>query len=323
MTDWLPAFHDFRLATPAWLWALLILPVWAFLGGRRGPRAAVRFSSARLLAAASRATRARPGWILPALRYLALAAIILGLARPQRDRGYSEREAEGINIMFVLDFSSSMNAEDFTIDGRPASRIDVLKRVVTGFIKERPDDRIGAVFFDRGAHLISPLTLDHDWLIARLMQEETTRGTAPGSGVLVAAEAMLPAKGQTRVIITVTDAEQINDGPHPVEVAHSIKDMGIKNHVIQMTEAWRVRGGSPAGDILREAARLNGGQFFQVSDTSGLKAVYAQIDRLEKSSFTEKKQELWEELMPWCVGTALALLAVASLFNRFVWRRLP
>lgn len=323
MTDWLSHFHDFRFASPAWLWALLVLPVWAFLRGRRGPRAAVAFSSSQLLAAASRATRARPGWILPALRYLALAAIIIGLARPQRDRGFSEREAEGINLMFVLDFSSSMNAEDFTIDGRPASRIDVLKRVVAEFITQRPDDRIGAVFFDRGAHLISPLTLDHDWLIARLVQEETTRGTAPGSGVLVAAEAMLPAKDQSRVIITVTDADQINDGPHPVEVAHAIKDMGIKNHIIQMTEEWRARGGSPAEGILREAARLNDGQFFQVSDTTGLKAVYAQIDRLEKSPFTEKKQELWEELMPWCVGAALVLLAVASLCNRFIWRRLP
>src|SRR5690606_28410491 len=122
------------------------------------------------------------GW-----RYPALVLLILALARPQADKGLSEREAEGINIMLSMDFSSSMKAKDFMLGARRVSRAEAMKHVVTEFIKARPQDRIGAVFFDAGAHLISPLTLDHDWLIHQLSLEEPTRGTAPGSGMLIAA----------------------------------------------------------------------------------------------------------------------------------------
>lgn len=323
MNDVLPLPADFRFASPLWLWALVLLPVWMMLRGRVAPVAAVCFSSTAMLAVARRHSRARFGWLLPALRYLALALLILALARPQRDVGFLEHEAEGVNIMFSLDFSGSMRATDFTLEGQPASRLEVMKHVVAEFIRNRPHDRIGAVFFDRGAHLLSPLTLDHDWLIQHIMDAESSMGTAPGSGMLVAAEALLPAEGQSRVIVTVTDADQINQGAAPLEVAGALQPMGIKHHVIQIVPPHQRGFFSHSIRLLSEAARLNDGQFFQVSDTQELRRIYTLIDSLEKSAFSEKRQEAWEELMSWFAGPALGLLALSFIGQRTWGRSLP
>lgn len=323
MSEILPQLHTFRFASPWLLLLLLLLPLWMWLRGRIAPVAAVQFSSGELLAAAARRTRSMRGRLLMGMRYLALALLIGALARPQVDKGLSEREAMGINIMFVLDFSGTMKTKDFTLDNKRISRAEAMKKVVAEFIKARPDDRIGAVFFDKAAHLISPLTLDHDWLNAQLALEEPTRGTAPGSGMVIAAEALLPAKNQTKLIITVTDADQINEGPEPEEVAKVIAPLGIKNHIIQMVELDAMDRYTASGQILQDTARITGGLLFKVSDTNGLRNVYRQIDLLEKSAFKEKKQKVWRELMEWFALPALALLLLEFLLVRTFWRKLP
>ena len=323
MSEHFPQLETFRFAAPWLLLALLLLPLWMWLRGRFAPVAAVQFSSSQLLAAASRRTRSTRGRLLLALRYLALALLLVALARPQVDKGLSEREALGINIMFVLDFSGTMKTKDFSLDNKRISRAEAMKRVVAEFIKARPNDRIGAVFFDKGAHLISPLTLDHDWLNAQLALEEPTQGTAPGSGMLIAAESLVSAKNQTKLIITVTDADQINDGPEPEEVAKAIAPLGIKNHVIQMVEFSESQRYTASGELLNNVARITGGQFFKVGDYAGLRNVYRQIDQLEKSAFKERKQKVWRELMPWFALPALGLLLLEFILGRTVWRRLP
>ncbi len=315
--------NGFRFATPWVLWGLLLIPLWMFLRGRFGRAAAVQFSSGELLAAASRRKRSSPGRLLAGLRYLALALLIGALARPQADKGLSRREALGINIMFVLDFSSTMTTKDFWLDGKRVSRVDAMKRVVAEFIKARPDDRIGAVYFDRGAALISPLTLDHDWLTLQVDSQEPSHGTAPGSGMVIAAEAMQKIKNQTKVMITVTDADQINEGPEPVEVAKAIAPMGIKNHIIQMVDASQASRYAASGEVLKEVCTLTNGRFFKVSDYAGLRNVYGQIDSLEKTAFEEKKQQSWAELMPWLAGPGAFLLLIIFILERTLWRRLP
>ena len=323
ITGFFPQLHTFRFAQPWWLLALLLVPLWMWLRGRVAPVAAVQFSSNKLLEAARRKTRSARGRLLLGARYLALIFLILALARPQVDKGLSEREAMGINIMFVLDFSGTMKTKDFMLENKRISRADAMKRVIGEFIKARPQDRIGAVFFDAGAHLISPLTLDHDWLISQLALEEPTQGTAPGSGMLIAAESLIPAKNQTKLIITVTDADQINQGPPPDEVARVIAPMGIKNHVIQMIDFGQMDRYTASGQLLQDVARITGGQFFKVADTNGLRHVYRQIDQLEKSAFKEKKQKVWQELVEWFALPALAFLLLEFLLSRTVFRRLP
>lgn len=323
MSDLFSQLHTFRFANPWLLLLLLLIPLWMWLRGRFAPVAAVQFSSSELLAAASRRTRSMRGRLLFGLRDLALALLICALARPQIDKGLSEREALGINIMFVLDFSSTMKTRDFSLDNKRLSRAEAMQKVVIEFIKARPDDRIGAAFFDAGAHLISPLTLDHDFLITQIAAEEPTRGTAPGNGMLIAAEALLTAKNQTKVMITVTDADQINEGPEVDEVARALAPLGIKNHVIQMIDYGQSDRYTASGRVLQEVTRLTGGQFFKVSDYAGLRNVYRQIDLLEKSAFKERKQKVWQELMEWFALPAAALLLLEFLLARTIWKKLP
>jgi Ca-activated chloride channel family protein len=315
--------NTLRFGSPWWLLALALVPLGMWLRGQTAPVAAVQFSSGTLLHAAARKSRFRPGRVLPALRYLALFLLILALARPQVDKGLTDREALGINIMFVLDFSSTMKTKDFLLEGKRVSRVDAMKRVVGEFIKARPRDRIGAVFFDAGAHLISPLTLDHDWLLTQITATEPNRGTAPGSGMLIAAEALLPAKDQTKVMITVTDADQINDGPEPLAVARAIAPLGIKNHIIQIVDFTQMQQTTASGQLLNDIASVTGGQFFKVSDYAALRSVYRQIDSLEKSAFKESKQKSWRELMAWLALPAGALLLLELALAQTVWRKLP
>jgi Ca-activated chloride channel family protein len=141
--------------------------------------------------------------------------------------------------------------------------------------------------------------------------------------MLIASESLVSAKNQTKLIITVTDADQINDGPEPDEVAKAIAPLGIKNHVIQMVDFSDAQRYTASGQILNDVARITGGQFFKVSDYAGLRNVYRQIDQLEKSAFKERKQKAWRELMPWLALPALGLLLLEFVLGRTVWRRLP
>src|SRR5262245_8335149 len=114
-SDLLSLWSNFRFAMP-WLLPLLgLISVLMWLRGRVAPVAAVQYSSGRLLESASRRTRSSRGRFLLGIRYLAVALLLIALARPQVDKGLSEREALGINIMFVLDFSGTMKTKDFSL----------------------------------------------------------------------------------------------------------------------------------------------------------------------------------------------------------------
>ena len=216
-----------------------------------------------------------------------------------------------------------MTKKDFTIEHKRVTRAEALVKVITEFLRARPHDRIGLVRFDRDAFLISPLTLDHDWLISRLKEEKNGRGTAPGSGMLIAAEHLLPATNQTKVMIIVTDAEQVNQGPEPAEVARAIAPLGIKAHVIQIVDFKQMGAASSEWNEMAQIPKLTGGQLFQVADFVGLRSVYRQIDRLEKATFKEDQQRNWRELLSWFGVPALALLLLELALRQTVWRRLP
>ena len=314
--------QTFRFAAWWFLPLLVLIPLWAWLRGYFAPRAAVAFSTAQLLRQAARKSRFQPGQILLGLRYLALVLLVVALARPQIEKGLSDAETKGINIMMVLDFSGTMGKKDFLMDGKRVTRFQALVRVISEFMRARPNDRIGIVRFDAEAFLVSPLTLDHDYLIHRLQQEKISRGTAPGSGMLIAAEHLLPATNQTKVMILVSDAEQVNNGEDPEDVAKAIAPMGIRMHLIQVVD-FKDMGPVRWDNTMADATKATGGQHFQVADFNGLRGVYQMIDQLEKATFKEGKQKNWRELMTWFAGSALALLLLELLLRHTVWRRLP
>jgi Ca-activated chloride channel family protein len=257
------------------------------------------------------------------MRYAALFLLFLALARPQVEKGLSDFESKGINLMLALDWSSSMMRRDFIIDHKRATRADALVKVISEFMRTRPADRIGLVRFDANAFLLSPLTLDHDWLIAQLKGERNGRGTAPGSAMVIAAEHLLPATNQTKVVIVVTDADQVNQGPRPEEAARVLASMGVKVHVIQIVDFKDMAGYNMNGNEMARVPELTGGQFFQVADYVGLRGVYQQIDQLEKAVFKEDRQRNYRELMAWFAIPALVLLLMEQALRHTLWRTAP
>src|SRR5438067_9884726 len=158
----------FAFAQPWLLLALLAIPLLAWLRGNRGGVPAVVFSSTASLRALGRAAESKAGDFLTSLVFVALALLILGLARPQLGKTMTHIEASGIDIMILIDVSGSMLTEDYTIGGHRANRLDTIKQVTQKFIEGRPNDRIGIVAFGGRPYLVSPLTLDHDWLFQNL-----------------------------------------------------------------------------------------------------------------------------------------------------------
>ena len=115
-----------------------------------------------------------------------LAFFVVALARPQLGKSLTQIEASGIDIMLVLDVSGSMLTKDFTIGGQEATRVDAIREVTRKFIEARPNDRIGIIAFAGRPYVVSPMTLDHDWLLQNLDRVKiglVEDGTAIGSAM--------------------------------------------------------------------------------------------------------------------------------------------
>ena len=197
-----------RLLHPEFLWLLALLPLLALMRGRRGPVPALLFSSTAVASAIGSGRRSAFGALLSSVKLLAIGFLILALARPQLGRTTTEIEASGIDIFLAVDVSSSMEAMDFQLDNKPVNRLEVVKSVVSQFIRARPNDRIGLIAFSAKPYLISPLTLDHDWLLKRLqalsigMIED---GTAMARQSARASSRLNSQQAKSRLLILLTD----------------------------------------------------------------------------------------------------------------------
>jgi Ca-activated chloride channel family protein len=330
-----------RLMQPEWLWALGLLPLIMLWRGRRGPVAAIQYSDVGLARAVARRSRSRVGnWVwLPAV--FAAALMIVGLARPQRGHSRTEVTANGIDIVLALDVSGSMQALDFLVDRQRVNRIEVVKSVVGKFIEERPNDRIGLIAFAGAAYLVSPITLDHDWLqqnLERVAIGGVDDGTAIGSAIAAAVNRLRTTPAKSKVVILLTDGMNNTGRIPPLAAAQAAKALGVKIYTIGVG----VRGKAPipvrdeAGNMrlimaevdvdektLDAVAAQTGGRFYRATDTDSLKKIYAEINRLETSAQTVQKFENYDELYPWALIPALAILGTSFLLQQTRYRRLP
>ena len=330
-----------RFLQPEWFWLFTLLPLVMLWRGRRGPVAAIEYSDVSLARAVARDSRSRIGrfiWLLP---ILAGALMIVGLARPQRGHSRTEVTANGIDIVLALDVSGSMQALDFLVDGRRQNRIDVVKSVVAKFIDERTDDRIGIISFAGAPYLISPITLDHDWLqqnLERVTIGGTDDGTAIGSAIAAAVNRLRNTTAKSKVVVLLTDGVNNTGKVSPIAAAEAAKALGVKIYTIGVG----VRGKAPipvrdqSGNMriimatvdvdektLQTIADETGGKFYRATDTDSLEKIYEQINKLEKTAQTVQKFERYDELYPWAVIPALAILGLGSLLSQTRYRRLP
>jgi len=326
---------------PEWLWLLALLPLVLLWRGRKGSVAAVEYSNISVARTVAGSTRSRAGrwvWLLPAA---AAALMVVGMARPQLAHGRTQVTASGIDIMLALDVSGSMQALDFKVDGKRVNRIDVVKSVVSTFIDERPDDRIGIVSFAGAPYLISPLTLDHQWLqqnLDRVSVGGADDGTAIGSAIAASVNRLRESPARSKIVILLTDGMNNTGKLSPMAAAEAAKALGVKIYTI----AVGVRGEAPIPvkdefgntqmvmakvDVdektLQAVSALTGGSFYRAVDTDSLVNIYAQINRLEKTTQVAQHFEHYRELYAWALFPAIALLGLGFGLENTRFRRLP
>ena len=231
-------------AHPHLLWLLLALPAIAFLRSRRGRRAAVRYASIATARAVGRSSRATLGQLLPYLRMPAVALLIVALARPQVAHASSKIETSGVDMMLALDVSGSMQALDLSLDGQRADRLSVVKSVVSKFIAARPNDRMGIVAFAGHPYLVSPLTLDHDWLDKSLSRVEIGSGedgTAIGSALAASVNRLRKSDAKSKIVVLLTDGMNNSGSISPCSQPRRPAAMGIQS----LYDRCRRRGPRP------------------------------------------------------------------------------
>lgn len=312
----------FEFGQPYWLLLLVGLwPFWRSLQGL-GRQPGVPIPSLRLLDGVARPVKTtwarRTAW----LRVVVAALLIVALARPRLERGVDDETAHGIDILLVLDASRSMESKDFVFEGTKLSRREGLLRVLADFIQARPQDRIGVVAFAERPFLVSPLTLDHSWMLEAVSSIKLSLGTAIGSGVEAAVDLLRRSESPDKVAIVVTDGLNTS-GVKPLESAQTARRFGVRLYTIGIVSYAEMATGAVEELSLSQMARMTGGQFFQAADGAGLQAIYRQIDAMERTAFKQPRLRAWRELFPWLVGAAALLVLLDLVLAQARAPRLP
>ena len=327
-----------RFATP-WLLLLLFVPMLLALlpliNRRRRLPGTLQYSDLRLTNHLSPSLRQRARFLLPALRLVALALLIIAVARPQSGRAREIISGEGVDIAIVLDISGSMAALDFD-----PNRLNAARSVIHEFIDSRQYDRIGLVIFATEAFSQVPPTLDYD-VLKRVLDETQVSwdigldsGTAIGLGLANGANMLRDSEADSRVIILLTDGANNSGQIDPLTAAQIAKALDIRVYTIGAARPGPAALPFPDGRIeyrdseideetLKEIADITGGLYFRAEDELGLQEIYDTINELERSKVEVRTFTRYTELAVWFIVLAVLLLAFEALLRRSVLRKLP
>lgn len=321
---------------PGWFWALLLLPLLVLLYIRYNKRhqAQLSLSAYRLLPKGN-------GWrsylrALPfALELLALAAMILALARPQDSNHWEERSIQGIDLVLAIDLSGSMQA----LDLKP-NRFEAVRSVASEMIAARPNDNIGLVVFAGESFTLCPLTVDHNVIQEMLDATEIGQledGTAIGLGLATAINTLRSSDNKSKVIILLTDGSNNAGDITPSMGAELAQQYGIRIYTVAAgtngvakfpvqtsfgTEYVEVDVQIDEG-TLRHIAQQTGGKYYRATDETKLREIYKEIDSLEKSRLTSRSVSAYEERYMLFALLAIVLLGIAFLLRTTLLRANP
>jgi Ca-activated chloride channel family protein len=282
-------------------------------------------------------------FLVPIFRMLAIALVVVALARPQMASTIADEYTEGMDIVLVLDVSTSMRAVDFAPPDRPRdrmSRIDGAKETIANFIKQRKNDRLGLVIFAAEAFTQSPLTLDYSVLQNILQSIETgviEDGTAIGNAVVVAVNRLRDSEAESKVIILLTDGDDNASTVAPVQAAEIAAEKNIIVFPILVGKGGRVP--YPVGtdmfgqmqyqsveirtnpELLQKIAEVTKGVFYRAIDQRGLEEDLQDILNhmkttrlLEPGHFTHTAEEFQ---LPLLAALALLLFELLLRWTRF------
>ena len=335
-----------------WPWAALLLPLPLLLHRfwpRRAESPAAPDAGRRetlfhprpdLLAAAYTVRRPGPdlgGWVHRVLLGLLWVALVAALMRPQWLTAYPQVSTPGYDLMLAVDASHSMDALDFSAEGRQVTRMQVVKGVMGRFLAGREGDRVGLILFGSQAFVLAPLTTDRH-AVAEVLDGVVTglagQGTALGDAIALGVKKLRERPPQSRVMILIADGDNTQGSFAPAEAARLARFSGVRIYVIGVGSTAaripiledgvvKVREDLVMNEeVLREIAAITGGAWFRATDTGALESIAGRIGQLEKTEAVVRTAYISAPLFRWPLGAALAAALALGLFpegrRRFV-----
>lgn len=303
----------------------LILWYWKFGKKQEGT---VQFSSTKLL---GNHFKKRGRWriiLMQIILMLMLAFTIIGLTRPRLVDTLEETKIEIVDIILVLDISSSMLAEDF----KP-NRLEAVKKTAKTFIENRKGDRIGLLVFAGETFIQCPLTIDTD-VLTNLLKDVTVAekeydGTAIGMAIANATNRLRNSEAKSKVMILLSDGSNNSGELDPITAAEMASEFDIKIYTIgagtDQSVTYIPNRGYIRNEVdeatLRAIAKLTNGHYFRANNVGRLKRIYEDIDQLERSEIEVKTYTRYQDLYGWLLIPAAILGLWYEALNRSIFRR--
>lgn len=326
----------FEFASPWWL--LLIVPAIALFIWRRSRRSgSLRYSNIDLVKGSKVSGRVAIFSALAWLEMIGLVLFAIAAARPRSGAVKEETFTEGVDIVMVMDLSSSMRAEDF----KPKNRLEAAKVVAADFIEGRTNDRIGLVVFAAKAFTQCPLTLDYGVLLDFLEGIEIGQiedGTAIGTAIATGLNRLRDSKAESKIMILLTDGINNRGQVDPITAAQAAKALGIRIYTIGAGRKGYAL--YPVDDpffgkrhvrmpveidekTLNQIAEISGAEYFRATDTESLRKIYSEIDKLEKTKIEIHHFTRYRELFHGFIIAGFLFLLADVLLRNTIFRKLP
>ena len=320
------------------LWLLLLIPIIIgyYIFWSRNRFGTLRFSSFQLMEGITLGSGMWRKHILFAMRVLVIIAAIFALARPQEKNALQEMNAEGIDILLVIDISGSMRATDF----KP-NRLEAVKQVAQSFVDQRKNDRIGLNVFARESFIQCPLTTDHErvkeFIRSITIVDERYDGTAIGMALAGGINRLRDSDAKSKVIVLLSDGSNNAGELDPITTSELARDFGIRIYTIgagtrgtaalPVQTAIGIRNVQVKVDVdeetLTRIATTTGGKYFRATDEKSLADVYQEISEMETTQYSVREYVQHAELFYIPVLIALALLILEYALERSLFRRFP
>ena len=320
---------------PLLLLLLLAVPALVWLRYARRRQAPLAFSDGAALLGLPVSPWLALRKLPPALFAAGLVFLVAAAARPQKGMSESRVETEGVDIVLVVDTSTSMRADDFSTATKRMDRLDAAKSVLAQFIQARPDDRLGIVAFAAMPYTIAPLTTDHAWLMLQLDRLQTGMledATAIGDAIASGVNRLRDSQAKTKLVILLTDGINNAGRLTPPDAAQAAAALGIKVYTIgagsDQPRAAGIFGFVQGGNEIDEAAlkkiaEITKAQYFRATDLKSLEETYKAIDQMEKTKIELDQYTRYEEKFAPFLALGLLCLALETLLGFTRLGRLP
>ena len=318
-------FKNIIFAHPQFFWLLLLLPLmilWHFFWDKKSKPSVTISSTVAFKRAKSLYNQLYH--LLFLLRIIAIALLIIALARPQtRSESAKTKITEGIDIVMAIDVSASMLSQDL----KP-NRFEALKKVASQFVKDRPNDRIGLVIYAGESYTKTPVTSDKSIILnalSELTYGQIKDGTAIGMGLATAVNRLKESKAKSRVIILLTDGVNNTGFIDPQTAAELAAEYGIKVYTVGIgtngmalspyalnidgSIIYRMQQVDIDEPLMKKIAKTTNGRYFRATNNQKLQQIYDEINQMETTKVEEfKYTEVDEKFRLWVLIAGVLLL---------------